>query len=423
MNSTILRRNFIAVPQPLKLTKRAVDSLHVSSGDTVVWDRDLPGFGVRVYASGRKVWCVQVRGPSGNPKRKALGHFGKVTPEKARRDAVTAIDRIKRGLSLDSPPAATEPTVANLAERYMESHVGVNCKPSTVISFESLIRVHIVPELGHIRLSELERSHISGLHHKLRMTPFQANRVVKVLSGMFRLAEAWEMMPPGRDLCRSVRPYREKPRERFLSSEEYRRLGDVLDRAEADGSVYLPVIHAIRLLLLTGCRKDEILTLKWDDIDRSSGMVHLRDGKTGLRHVPLAPAVIAVLSGIPRIDGNPWVIAGNRPGDRLGPGSMDHHWRRICSLAKLKKVRIHDLRHSYASRALALGEGLPMIGELLGHRKVETTARYAHLMKDAEKASANKVGASISSMLDPQVSRGKHNPGVNPDACMRTLKK
>ncbi|MYG65288.1 MAG: tyrosine-type recombinase/integrase, partial [Gammaproteobacteria bacterium] len=364
----------MAAPQPLKLTKRAVDSLHVSSGDTVVWDRDLPGFGVRVYASGRKVWCVQVRGPSGKPRRRTLGRFGEVTPEKARRDAVIAIDRIKRGLSPDPPLEAPEPTVLDLAERYMEFHVRVNCKPRTVASFESLVRVHIVPGLGHIRLSELERSHISGLHHRLRMTPFQANLVVKVLSGMFRLAEAWEMIPPGRDLCRSVRPYREKPRERFLSSDEYGRLGDALDKAEMDGSVYLPAIHAIRLLLLTGCRKDEIRTLKWDDIDRSSGMMHLRDGKTGLRHVPLAPAVLAVLNEIPRIDGNPWVIAGNGPEDHLGTGSLDYHWQKIRSLAKLEKVRLHDLRHSYASRALALGEGLPMIGELLGHRKVETTA-------------------------------------------------
>ena len=413
----------MAAPQPLKLTKRAVDSLHVSSGDTVVWDRDLPGFGVRVYASGRKVWCVQVRGPSGKPRRKALGRFGEVTPEKARRDAVIAIDRIKRGLSLDPPLEAPEPTVLDLAERYMESHVRVNCKPRTVASFESLVRVHIVPELGHIRLSELERSHISGLHHKLRMTPFQANLVVKVLSGMFRLAEAWEMIPPGRDLCRSVRPYREKSRERFLSSDEYRRLGDALDKAEMDGSVCLPAIHAIRLLLLTGCRKDEIRTLKWDDIDRSSGTIHLRDGKTGLRHVPLAPAVLAVLNEIPRIDGNPWVIVGNSPAIHLGAGSLDYHWQKIRSLAKLEKVRLHDLRHSYASRALALGEGLPMIGELLGHRKVETTARYAHLMKDAEKASANKVGASISSMLNREASRDKHNPRVNPDASNGTWEK
>ena len=138
---------------------------------------------------------------------------------------------------------------------------------------------------GDLLLSELERAHVSGLHHKLRDTPTQANLTVKVLSSMFRLAEAWDMMPPGRDLCRSVRHYRENSRERFLSSDEYKKLGDVLDAVEVDGSCNPSAIHATRLLL-TGCRKDEILTLKWDDVDRASGMLHLRDGKTGLRHVP-----------------------------------------------------------------------------------------------------------------------------------------
>ena len=388
----------MAAPQPVKLTKRAVEALSVPSGDTVVWDRDLPGFGVRVYASGRKVWCVQARGQSGKPKRKALGNYGEVTPEQARQDAVVAIDRIKRGLPPVPPPEAPEPTVADLAERYLESHVRVNCRPKTIVSYERKIRRHVIPELGHIPLGELERSHISALHHRLRDRPYEANRVVKVLSGMFRLAEAWGMMPPGRELCRSVRCYREKSRERFLSPAEYRRLGDALDGAEADGSVYLPTIHAIRLLLLTGCRKDEILTLKWDDIDHAAGAVRLRDGKTGLRHVPLAPAVAAVLAEIPRIEGNPWVIVGKRPGDRL-KGSVDYHWQWIRENAGLDDVRLHDLRHSYASRALALGEDLTMIGELLGHRKLETTARYSHLMRDAEKASADRVGNSISSML------------------------
>ncbi len=400
----------MTAPQPVKLTKRSVDALSVSSGDTVVWDRDLPGFGVRVYATGRKVWCVQVRGPSGKPKRKALGRYGEVTPEKARQDAVIAIDRIKRGLSPDPPAEEPEPTVADLAERYMESHIRVNCRPNTVANVASIMRTTIVPELGDILLSELGRSHVSGLHHKLRDNPSQANRAVKMLSSMFRLAEAWDMMPPGRDLCRSVRRYREKSRERFLSSDEYRKLGDALDATEAEGSGNPFAIQAIRLLLLTGCRKDEILTLKWDDIDCSVGTLNLRDGKTGLRHVPLTPAVMAVLDGTPRIEGNPWVIPGGRPGDHL-KGSLDYQWRKIRKRANLKDLRLHDLRHSYASRALALGEGLPMIGELLGHRKVETTARYAHLMKDAEKASAHKVATSISFMLDQQASSGQREGG------------
>ena len=390
---------------PVKLTKRTVDALSVESGDTVVWDRDLPGFGIRVYASGRKVWCIQTRGPAGGPKRFALDRYGEMAPDEARREAAAVIDRIKRGLDPEPPEPAPEPTVAELAERYMEAHVRVNCRPGTVEAFERLVRLYVVPELGDLPLSEVDRPHVLALHHKLRDKPYQANQAVTVLARMFRLAEAWGMTPPRRNPCRSVRRYRENRRERFLTPAEYRRLGDVLDEAEADGSAFPSAIAAIRLLLLTGCRRNEIVTLRWDDVDRTAGELHIRDGKTGHRRVPLTPAVGAVLERIPRIEGNPWVITGQKAGGHLT--NLDAVWLRLRKRAGLHGVRIHDCRHSYASRALALGEGLPMIGRLLGHRKVTTTARYAHLARDTEKASAAKVGGSIGAdLLPPRVSAG-----------------
>ncbi|MDE0280337.1 MAG: tyrosine-type recombinase/integrase [Gammaproteobacteria bacterium] len=379
----------------VKLTKRTVDSLCVSSGDTVFWDRDLPGFGVRVYASGRKVWCVQARPPRGRPRRVRLGGLGDLTPDQARGEAAAVIDRIRQGLPME--PEAPEPTVSDLAERYLESHVRVNCKPATVVHFSRAVKLHIVPALGHLPLSELERSHAFGLHGSLRDRPVLANRVMDVLSAMFRLAVAWGMTPPRRNPCGTVRRYRENPRERFLSPDEYRRLGVVLRKAEAEGAVFPPVIFAIRLLLLTGCRRNEVLALRWDDIDRSSGEVRIREGKTGPRSVPLTPAVERVLESIPREEGSPWVIAGKYPKSHLK--ELNRAWLGIRKQAKLEDVRLHDLRHSWASRGLALGEGLSVIGKLLGHSNITTTARYAHLMRDAEKASAAKVGGSIGSDL------------------------
>ena len=391
--------------EPVKLTKRAVDALSVESGDTVVWDRDMPGFGIRVYASGRKVWCVQARGPASGPKRFALGRFGEMAPDEARRKAAAVIDRIKRGFDPEPAQPASEPTVAALAERYMEAHVRVNCRPGTVEAFEGLMRLHIVPELGDLRLSEVDRPQVLALHHKLRDKPYQANQAVTVLARMFRLAEAWGMTPPRRNPCRSVRRYRENRRERFLTPGEYRKLGGVLDQAEADGSVFPSAIPAIRLLLLTGCRRNEIVTLRWDDVDRTARELHIRDGKTGHRRVPLTPAVEAVLERIRRIEGNPWVITGQKAGGHLT--NLDAAWLRLRERAGLHGVRIHDCRHSYASRALALGEGLPMIGRLLGHRKITTTARYAHLARDSEKASAAKVGGSIGAdLLPPRAGAG-----------------
>ena len=179
--------------------------------------------------------------------------------------------------------------------------------------------------------------------------------------------------------------------------EEYRRLGAALEAAEADGSVMPSAIAAFRLLLLTGCRKMEIATLRWDDIDRTAGELRLSEAKAGPRRVPLTPAMEWVIDRIPRTGDNLWVIAGRKPGTHLS--NLDEAWRRICARAGVKKLRLHDCRHSYASRALALGEGLPTIGRLLGHRKVATTARYAHLARETEKASAAKVGASIGADL------------------------
>ena len=269
----------------------------------------------------------------------------------------------------------------------------MNCRPGTIETCRRLLDLHILPELGHLPVASVERSHVSDLHFRMRDKPAQANKTVKVLSKMFRLAEAWGMTPPRRNPCKSVRPYRRNRRERFLTPEEYRKLGQVLNEAEKTGGFLPSGIAAIRLLLLTGCRKNEIVMLRWDDIDRTAGEIRIRDGKTGVRRIPLTPAVEFVLGGIPRIEGNPWVIGGKVAGDHLK--NLDQMWLRLRPHAGLGEVRIHDCRHSYASRALALGEGLPMIGKLLGHRRVTTTARYAHLARDTEKASAVKVGHSI----------------------------
>ncbi len=386
----------------LRITKRTVDALTVDAKDTLFWDRDLAGFGVRVHATGRKLYVVQSRGPTGL-KRVTLGHHGELTTDEARKQAAVVIDRIKRGKDPMPAPPAPEPTVADLAERFMRVHVKVNCKPSTAATYRSHLDCHILPALGERALGAVGRGEVAALHHRLRDTPTTANAVVRTISTMFHLAEAWELVPPGRNPCRSVRHYKEHARERFLTPEEFRRLGRVLKEAEADGSVWLPAIAAIRLLVLTGCRHSEIVSLRWDDVDRTAGELRLRDAKAGPRMVPLTEPMSAVLAGIRREPGNPWVIVGQGSGTRLS--GLRNYWHSIREKAGLHDVRLHDCRHSYASRALALGEGLPTIGKLLGHRKIATTARYAHLMRDAEKVAATRVGDSIGAHLAPRVDK------------------
>ena len=383
----------------LKIAKRAVDALRVDVGDATFWDRDLAGFGVRVHATGRKVYVVQSRGPDGL-KRAQVGRHGDITVDEARTKAAAAIDRIKRGEDPFPAPSAPALTVAGLAERYLEKHVAMHCKPKTAALYRTVLDLHILPALGGKALGEVGREDAAELHRRLRDTPYMANTAAGILSKMYRLAESWELVPRGSNPCRSLRYYREHTRERFLTPEEYRRLGEALRDTESKAPPWPQAVAAIRLLILTGCRKNEILTLRWDDVDRMANELRLREAKSGPRMVPLTPPLVKVLDGIERPDGNPWVVPGRKPDTHLV--NLDYYWKRVTAEADLRDVRLHDARHSYASRALALGESLSMIGRLLGHSRVATTARYAHLVRDAEKAAAGRVGDSIGIHVVPE---------------------
>ena len=376
----------------LTISTHTVEGFSAEDRDVIFWDRDLPGFGVRVYPSGRKVYVVQSRA-RGAPRRITLGIHGALTTEQARKRAAGVIDRIKRGEDPTARPSVAETTVAALAARYMSAHVAANCNAHTASIYRGALDNHILPALGAMPLGAVERSHVAALHYRLRDTPRAANRALMILAKMFALAAAWGLGPEGNNPCRSVRKYKERKRERFLTREEYRRLGTVLAAAEADGSVWPHAVAALRLLMLTGCRLNEVLMLRWDDVDRVAGEFRLRYAKTGVRMVPLTPTAKAVLAGIDRVPGNPWIFVGRKPGVRLS--NMTADWYRLRAQAGLDDVHIHDLRHSYASRALALGESLSMIGKLLGHTDMNSTARYAHLARDMEKVSAARVGVSI----------------------------
>ena len=280
-----------------------------------------------------------------------------------------------------------------MARRYLRSHVAVNCKPKTMELYRTVIDNHIVPALGDRPIGAVRRSDAVTLHNSLHDRPAVANSTLQVLSQLYRKAQQWGLAPEGANPCRAVRKYRLRLRNRHLTRDEYRRLGQALRDGEADGSVSAHAAAALRLLILTGCRRDEILTLRWDDVDRHARELRLRDSKSGPCMVAMTPAVEAVLDGIRRTPGNPWVIVGEAPGGRLM--TLKSTWRRVKLRAGLKDVRLHDLRHSYATRALALGQSLTMIGKLLNHAQMQSTARYAHVLIDAEKAAAARVGDRI----------------------------
>ena len=383
------------------LTTRIVEALPISERETVVWDRELPGFGVRVHPSGSKVYMVHKRS-SGKSRWVTIGRHGVWSLDAARREAGGIIASLKNGETPARPGAetgpASGPTMAELAEQYMVEHVAVRCKPTTARSCRHIFDKYLLPQFGKLRLGEITPDRVAALHYRLREKPIMANQVIDVLSRLFHKAAKSDYAPDGGNPCRFIKKYPTRSCERFLSEREFVRLGTVLDELQAKGKISTSAAAGLRLLMLTGCRRNEILTLRWEDVDLEHDEIRLRDAKTGARAVPLSPTARQVLAALPRQPDNPWVISGRGPGTRLS--NLNATWGVVRKKARLEDVRIHDLRHSFASRALSLGESLPMIGKLLGHSKVQTTARYAHLARDSVKAAAERVSNSLAADLN-----------------------
>lgn len=381
-----------------KLTKRAVDALLPNAKDYFVWDTQIAGFGIRIMPSGAKTYQAQYR-KGGRTRRVSVGRHGKITVDEARKLAKEIMGQVAKGENPaeDISQHRKAPTIAALCERFFESHVKERCKPSTQGEYRRAIDLFINPAIGSFKIIDVERKDIAELHHKFRDKPYQANRTLGVLSKMFNLSEIWGLRPDGSNPCRHVPKYREIKRERYLSANELQRLGQVLTDVELEGSETRHVVAAFRLLILTGCRLGEIQTLKWEYIT-DNGM-ELPDTKTGARRIPLPTAARAILSTLPRHSGNPFVIEGKLEGKHAT--DFQHPWRRIRERAGLANVRIHDLRHTYASNAVSSGMPIQMVGRLLGHSQIQTTMRYAHLADDpvrrAAEENAERLGMALKS--------------------------
>jgi len=387
----------------MKLTKRTVETLRKQEADYIVFDTDLPGFGVRVMPSGKRFFLVQYR-RYGRTRRVMIGQFGPVTAEVARREATVMLGNVR---GADGDPAATRDaqrqsaTMVDLGQRFLGEHVKVRCKPTTQGEYRRSVELVLNPFFGTQRVRSITTADVADLHGSMARIPYQANRTLGILSKMLNLAEIWGIRDKHTNPCEDIQRYREYKRERFLSSAELQRLGQALATAEASESETASAVAAYRLLTLTGCRLSEIQKLKWDYVDLERCELRLPDSKTGAKTVHLGNAVIEVLKNIPRVPANSYVITGKKEGAYLT--DLQHPWERIRKAAGLEGVRIHDLRHTFASGGLLVGEGLPVIGKLLGHTQVQTTARYAHLAADPVKHAANKIAERLASSLFAKV--------------------
>jgi integrase len=362
------------------------------------WDDDLKGFGLRLFPSGRKAFVLRYR-HEGRSRYLTLGTFPALSATRARQKALRAL----ADLSDQKDPGeerrkarAKGFTVADLGRRFLEDHCKPLLKPLTCREYTYNWGKHVDPALGRHLVESIKPADVEGLHRSMASTPRAANHTLAILSSAFRCAERWGLVPRGSNPCLGIERYRQERRERFLSFEELSRLGQALaDEEQAGTSPF--AIAALRLLVLTGCRKGEILSLRWNHVDLDGARLNLPDSKTGAKAVLLPPAAVAVLRGLPRMRRNAHVLPGASEGSHLA--GLRNPWDRVCARAGLEDVRIHDLRHSFASVAAGSGVSLPLIGKALGHSQPQTTARYAHIADSPLRVAVDLTGEQIASAL------------------------
>lgn len=382
----------------VKLTKRSVEALRAPPGrDLFAWDSELPGFAVRVKASGVRSYLVKYQ--AGRRARwYTLGRHGRMTTDEARRAARQVLAAADRG---EDPAeqrrkARGEPRVSDLTDAYLE-HLREKRKASTLTEAERLFRVEISPRLGRRQVSSISREDVERLHRELgKRAPVVANRAVAYLGAALRHAQRSGLDVP--NPCEHLTRYRERKRDRFLTAPELARLGQALADVERESTELPTALLAVRLLALTGMRRGEVLGLRWNEVDFEHRCLRLSDSKSGAKVVPLSAPALELLAKAPREEGNPYVIAGKLPGRPLV--GLPKIWQRLRQRAGLLGVRLHDLRHSHASIGVGLGFDLYLVGKLLGHADQATTQRYAHLAEDPVRAAGERIASEIAAALE-----------------------
>ncbi|MCP5080985.1 MAG: tyrosine-type recombinase/integrase [Alphaproteobacteria bacterium] len=408
-----------------KITKRFVDTVEPGSKPVFIFDEALKGFGLKVNPSGSKNFIVEYRvGAGGRLARKrriTIGSSTSITPDQARKQAKENLAAARTGMDPSEARMKERrvPDFKTFAYRYLDEEAASRLKSNTRRNYEINIRKHALPSVGAMKLNQITRAEIQNLHATLGWrSKVLANRTIETISAVYRYAQTLGLVEDDYNPTSGIKAFKEEARERYLSEAEFVRLGEALDLAEAKGIPWKALrkqsiskhtaspenqktvfsgsaVDTIRLLIFTGCRLREILHLTWGEVDLERGLLFLADSKTGARAVVLNQLAMDILK------------RQHRTGEYAFPTEFDDKpradlnkpWRAIRRHAGLEDLRLHDLRHSFASVGASAGMGLPIVGALLGHKQAATTERYAHLDASPLRQASDEIAARIASSM------------------------
>jgi integrase len=398
----------------IKLNKRNADALTVADRPSFYFDTDLKGFGLKVMPSGVKTFIVEYRPGAGGrntPKRRlTLGRFGALTVDEARGLAKAALGHVHAGGDPggDRAKARAELTFDRVCDLYVEEGCETK-KPSTLVTDRGRIERHIKPLLGKKRVGDITRMDVDKFMRDVASGKTAADvktkrygraivaggkgtatRTVGLLGGIMSFAVARRLRTD--NPVKGVKRYADKKGETFLSTTQLAKVGAALSASETEGA-NPSAVSIIRLLAFTGARKSEITGLRWAEVDIERGYLRLGDSKTGAKVIPIGAPACEVLAAVPVVANSEYVFPASS-GDGRFQG-VERVWRKVRTASGFPNLRLHDLRHSFASVGLARGDALPIIGAILGHVDVKTTSRYAHLADDPVKKAANEIAKSI----------------------------
>ena len=392
----------------MKLTKKNVESLEPTGTRYEVRDDELIGFSIRVGATGEKSFYLTYRAGKGRAaplKRLRIGTFPSMTVEQTRQIVKQKLAQIAMGgdPAQEVKEGKNAPLFHEVIETFLQEHVDAKLKPATQHQYRTLTQNHLIPAFKKMKMADITYRHVAKLHHDLQNTPYLANRCAAVLSKFFDWCEKTGYRDRGTNPVRGLEKYREEKRLKFMESSELEAIGEGIAKLEKQDAIDPTIAAALKVMLLTGARCSEILTLKWGYFNESKEKALLPNSNTGAKVLPIPPTAWEVISALPRV--NEYCFPG-----RWGRGhiiNVKDTWKRICKAGGISGWRIHDLRHAFASYAANSGKSLPIIGKILGHSQASTTSRYAHLAENPVAQAAAETAEGLAQELNLGMSKIK----------------